>query len=203
MGKTPAGTTLTTKNTHRQVDISTILEANKGVKRLPWERRQELIQDAFGDPPEAAHWVRAFDKNLDIMGDLIQDLVKVSLADHHTDGPRPRVGPEEGMPVIRQLFGLDYSYEPFEVAFRHLIGNRSMRHVASKVGLSAPQVCHLLNGKRRPSLGQMEMIAKAFGKAPAWFLDYRVGVLSAWVEQRLRQTPEISVKYFQQVSGKR
>jgi len=60
-----------------------------------------------------------------------------------------------------------------------------------------------LRGLREPSLVQIEMIAKAFGKEPGWFLDYRLGVIMAFVGNRLEQMPEMSIQYYQKVTGKR
>ena len=187
---------------HKERDITEIVEANKTVRRLPWERRLALIREAF-PRIENVNWVGDGFNDVIMMGQMIQDLLKADASDHHTDGPRPRVGMKEGLPRLRQLFGFDYSDMPFDQAFRYLAGDKSVRALEHKIGLSKAQISLLLRGLREPSLVQIEMIAKAFGKEPGWFLDYRLGVIMAFVGNRLEQMPEMSIQYYQKVTGKR
>ena len=201
----------------KKTDISEIVEMNRGVKRLPWERRAALIRATFPSIVDV-DWISAFD-DIDMMGQLIQDVLKVDASDHHTDGPRPHVLMEQGFPRMQQLFGQDYSELPFTEAFRSLATGEyvasenpkearswhtlSTRALESKIGLSHMQVFRLMRGDRQPSLRQMEMIAKAFGKKPGWFLDYRIGIIIAIVADRMVKSPEMSIKYFQRVTGER
>ena len=210
----------------KKTDISELLEVNKGVKRLPWERRAALIRATFPSIVDV-DWVAAFD-DLDMMGQLIQDVLKVEVSDHHTDGPRPRVSMEQGLPLMHQIFGQDYSELPFPEAFRSLatgeyVSNENLiksgigpdrvatrtwhalstRALESKIGLSHTQISKLMRGQRQPSLRQIEMIAKAFNKEPGWFLDYRIGIIIALVADRMARLPGMSVRYYQRVTGKR
>lgn len=90
---------------------------------------------------------------------------------------------------------------PFHEAFTILAGERSLRGLAAKTGISFSQVRRLLRGDTEPSAREMEQVAKGFGKSPGYFLEYRRGVILAAICERLTAIPEASVKYWYEIAS--
>lgn len=134
------------------------------------------------------------DAHDDTLAAILRDML--ALPDGQSTGARsgPRSGPEfeEGLAQLRHLFGDRYQMERFPAAFRRLAGARSERHLAAKIGLSRATVHRLLTGEVAPKLDEMERIAKAFGKDPVWFHEYRTSLVCNLVRDRLDRSPEQS-----------
>jgi len=112
------------------------------------------------------------------------------------DGPRPLVNEREGMQRLREMWSEDYSYLSFDEILQALQRARglSVRGLAAKIGINYGTVFRLLQGTRSPTPDEIVMVAAAFHKEPAFFLDYRIVVITSALEQQLRALPELSVK---------
>lgn len=181
-------------------DLSVFVEANKTKgKKRSWEARRKLIEDRF---PSVAtlDWKKAFDRDMDLFADILRDILKADAAAPGRSGPKPAVDYRQGVTRFRQLVDEDYSMLPFDEALASLQGSLSVSGLAHKVGLSRPTVYRLLTGAKHPSLEEMELIARAFKKAPSYFHAYRVSALAAALAQRLDEIPEASVNWYMKMS---
>lgn len=125
----------------------------------------------------------------DLWGRFLKDLSK----------PASGETMEQALERLRRLTGNDYSYEPFPVAFRSLAGSRSVRHLATKLGLNPQMVWRLKTGKMEPDLRLIEKIAKGFGKEPAYFAEWRIAYVLGALGDQLERSPETSVDLYKKL----
>lgn len=166
-------------------------------KKTPWKERVRVIRDEFPSV-ETLDWNRAMQADPMIMQRIIDDIVKVDVAEPGRSGPRPSLTAESNA-RRRQLLGEDYSYESFTVALRALVGTRSLQHAARKCGIAKTFLWSLLRGEKEPSVEMMERIAAGFGKEPSYFVEYRSAYVAAALAARLEGSPEQSVVVFNRV----
>lgn len=153
-------------------------------KKASWGERFELIAKQF---PNAVKfdWHEAFRDNDELFGRIIRDIwgEKVPLS-------------KEALDSLRKILGEDYSVSPFRETFIYLVGDRSVRHVATKTGLSATVVHELKHGQRQPDLFTLEQIAAGFNKHPSYFMEYRAWYLMGAMLDHLMQSPETTVDLY-------
>lgn len=140
-------------------------------------------------------WRQAL-KDPDILGRLLHDVLRThSLNRPLRRGHRevPWSNRREGLDLLRQLRGEDYSVLPFVEEFRFLAVNRSTRALANKVGLSRTQIQRFLTGAVAPNAYELEVIAAAFGKSPFYFREYRTAHVVALVAKELDKAPERTI----------
>jgi len=83
-----------------------------------------------------------------------------------------------------------FSEEPFGPTMERLMDESGLtyRALASKTGLSAGYLSHVVNGNRPvPSNDIVERLAAALGVEPEHFLEYRVRTIT----ERLERMPEL------------
>jgi DNA-binding phage protein len=167
---------------------------------VPWDRRARLIVRQFGSVEQLA-WRKAFRTDLDLYARTIKDILKLDQAPPGRPGPRPALDYDQGIARLSQYMGEDYSLEPFKYAFRSLAGQRSIRSLARKVDLSKTQVHRLLEGDLEPGSYEMSQIAKAFGKHPSFFVEWRAMWITNALVQRLIDNPEASIVLYGKLKG--
>lgn len=174
------------------------IEKEQG-KKVPWGERYALICSHFPSA-ERLDWRQAF-KDIDVWGRVIYDMLWQDQKEEWDGvGIRPGFDMPRGREKLRQWMGNDYSFVPFTQAFCTLAGNRSYRHLASKLNISAHYVWKLKNGTSQPDLYMMERIAVAFKKEPSYFLEYRIAYILGAIGDQMDLAPEISVDLYRQIS---
>lgn len=187
---------------HEPRTIKERLEPFKEIneKKVPWDQRIELIKKQF--PSVAAlDWRKVFGEDPALMGRIINDIIKVDAAQPGKPGKRPAVDPETAQQRLRQMCGEDYTALPFKDSFKALAANRSIRGIAHKTKLDRNYVHRLLNGQAIPTGDVMAQVARAFGKDPSYFAEYRVAYIFAVLFHKLEQTPEASVAFYRKMRG--
>jgi transcriptional regulator with XRE-family HTH domain len=180
--------------------------------RLSWDERLKLIQQQFASAPLMGDesdetqkaWVKAFGRDPDLMGRILRDVLKADQAVPGRPGPRPALNAVKAEPVVDEWLGRDpllrpYTLMPFQEAFTMLAGDRSLTAVARKCGLPRSQVHRLLRGEIQPTKEMMVKIAEGFGKAPSYFIEFRIGMIASAMIRRLSDSPERSVKVWEQL----
>lgn len=183
-----------------QLDVFTAINAEekRTETKLPWKERYAIIQDNFSSATRL-DWAEAF-KDMDLFGRLIKDILRIDQNDMHTGpGPRPVLDQSRSRDRLRQLMGEDYSYEPFLVAFGVLAGQRSVRHLAAKVGLGKHITHDLLAGRRPPDLYALEQIAGGFDKSPSYFMEYRIAYVLEALGSHMELSPETTVDLYKKL----
>lgn len=153
----------------------------KGQDQDDGSRYLEYLTGALADP--------------DVLGSVLNQLLKVDAA---ADDPTPRgvVRPEPDMATgarrLSTLLGDRYQMRPFVEAFAVMTAGQSIRVIAETTGLPRSVVHRLRTGEDEPTNAHLVLIAKAYGRPPQWFVEYRSGMLAAAVERQLRDQPETS-----------
>lgn len=166
--------------------------------KMPWRERYQLIVSVFPSV-ENLDWNEVFRADPAILGRIVNDIIKQEQARPGTPGKRPALDPEVASQRIRELSGEDYSLLPFEQAFNNLKGDRSVRHVASMVGLDKSMVHKLLTGKTHPTMEQMEKIAAGFKKQPGYFHEYRVAYVLSMMFALMDDGPESAIVQYRKL----
>lgn len=177
-------------------------------KKMSWEDRQALIRKRFPatailcGPQSGEAWRRVMDNDIDLAGRILREVLRIDQATPGRLGPRLALDAARAQPTVDSWLGRDplgrpYTTLRFSEAFANLAGERSLRHLSTKVHLSTSQVRRLLRGEVLPSDEIMRTIAGAYGKDPSYFLEYRVGAIAAHIMNCLVGQPEHSVRYYE------
>lgn len=172
-------------------------EAN--TRKIPWDNRVEMIKKEF---PTVVNldWHKVFREDTGILGHLLNDIMKVDLAEPGKPGKRPSIDPKRASERFRQIAGDDFTMLPFTEAFHVLIGDRSIRNVAAKTGLDRNAVYRLMKGGS-PTATEMEKVAVAFKKEPGYFVEYRLSYLFGILYRKMETAPEATVGFYRKVKG--
>lgn len=170
--------------------------------KLPWADRVKLINATFPSTVRL-DWKKLFDQDVGLLGDLVNDIIKADQAVPGRPGKRAAVDPKIAKARLRHMMGDDHSMDGFKVAFRDLTEGRSIRAVAAKTGLDRNMVFRLQRGDMEPDAYTMETIARAFGKEPGFFIEYRIGWIVGLLASRLEGHPEASVHLYRKLNGKK
>jgi len=166
--------------------------------KVSWEIRSQKIRAAFSTV-ENLDWDRALEKDMDLFGRVIRDVLKLEQASPGRPGPRPSLDTAEATRRLNQLLGKDYTILPFKEAFRVLARDRSTRHLASLTGLNRNTVQRLLKGDMEPDGFEMSVIAETFGKHPSYFAEWRNLYITNAIMERLEWSPDTAVDIFREM----
>lgn len=181
----------------REVDIAPFK------RRMSEEERMALLHQKF---PSAVNlnWKKAFDNDPDLLGHVLQDLLKLGGVIPGKSGRRPGLDPARAEPELDRMLGRDptsrpYTLLPFPEAFSLLLGGRSLRSAENKIGMPKTRLHRLLKGETDPSAEEMEAIAKAYGKSASYFLEYRMRAIASEVFTQLSRQPEVTVRVYEKI----
>lgn len=185
----------------RLAPFKAINAEDKALKRkTSWSERKKMLETTFPAVVDT-DWKALFSQDVGLMGKLVNDILKADPADANRPGKRPSLDTKEAAERYRKVFGGDYTIEPFDVAFKILAGDRSIRHVAHNVGLDKSMVHDLLRGNIEPRMDIIEKVAAGFKKHPSYFVEYRVGYITGVLSQQLYSNPESSVVIYKRLKG--
>jgi plasmid maintenance system antidote protein VapI len=171
--------------------------ARRKGRRLSWDERIALIYDHFPGCKNP-NW-NVILSDMDTLGEVVRDILRLEQATPGKSGPRPSPEIKEGMKSIRKMNGDDHSVLRFHEAFKVLAGDRSVRHLSTKIGMDRNKVHRLLTGAHDPSPQELSQVAKAFGKEPAYFLEFRTSFIMAALGARLEMAPEATIGLYRKV----
>lgn len=172
------------------------------VRRVAWEARAENIRDEFPSVSQL-DWEKALERDIDLFGRVLEDILKLEQATPGRPGPRPSLDMNSAIRRMQQLLGHDFSLEAFPEALRILSNGRSIRVLARYVDLDYSQVYRLLRGRIQPDGYEMRMCAEAFGKHPSYFVEWRILYIVGALVRRLEWSPEASVRVFRALDFQR
>lgn len=177
---------------------------------MPWDERYALIRRSFqlGDliateSEECVEaWQKAFDRDDDLLFQIVKDIFKSDQAIPGRPGPRPALDVAKTQPQLDALLGRDYldrpyAMLPFPKVFELMVGKRTLRHVRSMTGLSLPTIHRLLRGEITPTSEMMVRVAEGFKKKPSFFLEWRVGAVASAIVSKLMAAPEKSIPTYE------
>lgn len=168
--------------------------------KMSWDERFELINRVY---PSTAKldWAEVFKQDPQVMARVISDIAKLENASTGRPGKRPTVSPDDAAQYLRRYENDDYTILNFQDAFNLLKGDRSIRHLASKCGLTSTMTQRLLDGRAKPNSEIIEKVARAFKKHPSYFVEHRVGYIAAVMAERFESVPEASIVPYMKLRG--
>lgn len=171
-------------------------ELNARPKKASWKERYEVIQQQFPSVV-ALDWEKVFRADPTIMGNILNDIIKVEVAPKGRPGKRPALDKEQAREVLKRYQGEDYTLLPFPKAVHRLKDQASVRQFARKVSMSPTYAYKLMMGYKEPSVEDMELVAQAYRKHPSYFYEYRVAFITSLMVERVDYAPESSIIYYQ------
>ena len=189
-----------------RAELLPFIELNEREKaqgfKVPWSERYALICEHF-PTADKLDWNQAFN-DVEVFGRLIYDILwQDQKEEWDGKGLRPVFSQPRARQRLTQYLGNDYSYVPFTQAFSTLAGTRSIRHLASKVGVSPHFAWNLKKGVSQPDLHTIEKIAKAFKKDPSYFLEYRISYILGALGAQMDLLPEVTVDIYRKISRRK
>jgi transcriptional regulator with XRE-family HTH domain len=166
-------------------------------KRIPWAERVRLVHEHFPSTV-SLDWRKALSVP-ETLPMILRDILRLEQADPGRSGPRPGPDYEEGLKTLRRITGEDYSTLPFHEAFGVLARGHSERHLAHKTNLSCSALRRYLTGQRQPGMAEMARIAKAFGKEPWYFTEYRLDFVITSIGHKLATAPEATIVLYRKL----
>lgn len=145
----------------------------------------------------------------DVLGRILKDILKADQMEPGRSGPRPNLDYERGMRTWREMASRetqvkrterDFTGLPFTEAFAKLIGPDSLTAIARKTSISRSRAHRLLNGHEEPTVDDLHAIAEAYGKHPAYWLEYRTELIVAALAARLAARPEMTVAIYNKLT---
>jgi plasmid maintenance system antidote protein VapI len=170
-------------------------------QRTPWSEKSRLIREQYPDSVNL-DWYEVFTQDPAVMGNLINDIMKLDQARSGKPGKRPSLEEGNTSAKLKRMQDLDYSEKMFTESFKDLVGERSVRAVASKTGLDKSYIHRLLNGTAVPTPETMKMIAESFDKHASFFIEYRVSYILGMLEKKLHDSPESSIVFYKKILGR-
>lgn len=139
-------------------------------------------------------WVERFDQRPDIMHAILGDIYRtVRYKDEgRVDGRRAAVK-DGSLDELNAMIAPRYSQEPFPVAVRELIGDRSLRQFAAKVPIDHRELSRFVRGEVSPSRFWLERIAKAGKVTPAFFVEWRTLYVTEVITAVFVERPNLSI----------
>lgn len=169
---------------------------------VSWEERAQAIRKRFPSV-DGLDWEKALERDIDLFGRVLRDVLKLEQAVPGRPGPRPSLDIYAATRRMQQLLGKDFTLHPFAEALNTLAGQRSNRHLASKTGLNRNTIQRLRAGTLVPDGYEIRACATAFGKHPSYFLEWRILYITKAITARLEWSPEASVGLFQRLDAQR
>ncbi len=166
--------------------------------KVSWETRAKMIKKQFPSVTNL-NWDRALERDMDMFGRVLRDILKLEQASPGRPGPRPSLDMPAATRRLNQLMGNDFTMLPFNEAFQVLCGDRSVRHVASMTGLNRNTVQRLLKGDITPDGFEMAVVAETFGKHPSYFHEWRILYITNAIVSRLEYSPDTGIDIYRKM----
>lgn len=163
-------------------------------KRVPWDERLKLIESEFPGALQADFNIVLRDN--DVFARVLKDILKVDQIEPGRAGPRPNLDFDRGMQTWKEMTGQDFSEQPFHLAFQTLTRGESFTVIARKTVISRSRVYKLWQGEIGPTVEDLRSIAKAYGKKPAFFAEYRAEYILAAIAARLTRETEMTIALY-------
>jgi len=171
--------------------MSDPVSLSKFDKEMSWAERSDLIHKTFPSINNI-NWVEVFQTDPQVLGRLVNDILKLDGATPGKPGKRPNIAPEQASERLAQMTGEDFSMLKFPEAFKILKADRSVRHLARLCSMNHSEAHRLLMGVKEPNVEIMRIVAQAFNKQPSYFLEYRIAFVVSYMCEIMMDVPETS-----------
>lgn len=172
------------------------------LKKVAWEQRSNAISKRF-ESVDKLEWSGALERDMELFGRVIRDILKLEQAVPGRPGPRPSLDINDAIRRMQQLLGHDFTLLSFLEAFKILARGKSIRQLARIIDLDRNTIQRLLAEDMEPDGYHLRMIAEGFGKHPSYFLEWRILYITAAIVRRLEWNPEATVGMFRRLDAQR
>lgn len=158
-----------------------------------------IVSRVLRDNPEIGEtdWAKIFSEDPHILGDLINDVIKVGISRAGRPGKRSASSEKAIKEDLRRLSNDDHSYLDFPDALREAMKSKSVRQTASLSGLDKMVIGRLLKGGGEPAtMAHMEALSGALKKNPGYFKEYRAMHVAILVYGMMAESGERAVIYY-------
>lgn len=177
--------------------------ATAGVKGTPadLDNARTLFPERTED-----EWMALFDRAPHIWTDLLGDIFREVRAQEQRESGNARIGrrPKAIQGTMAELEAMvtpRFADEPFAVAVRELIGNRSLRAFAARVPMNHHTLTRMMRGELKLDPWRLAAIAKAGRVSPAFFVEYRQAEVMHAVEVVLAAKPHFAVRVHRELAN--
>lgn len=184
------------------MDLEVFRRMNQSGEKVVWHDRYEQISKSFKSI-ERLDWQKVFMEDPEILGSIINDILKLNVPSKGRPGKRPSLGEDQARELFSTLIGENFTIEPFHVAFKKLTEGTSIRKLSAALGYDKMLIHRLLTDKQAPSLEQMETIAAHYHKDPSFFREWRVSYILTCIDHLLIENAEASVVVFNKMKRKK
>lgn len=173
---------------------------------VDWAAKAEWAEKAYPGAG-SVDWHKVLTET-DVFASVMREILRFDMAPSGRDGSRPAVSEEQGALRLSQLLGQDYTTLPFREVVGLVARGDSCREIAQKTGIPRESVRRLLRGYTEakgvrypvePTAYDLEQIAKAYGRDPSYFMEYRILYVTGAVVDFLRRHPDVSVSTYRRV----
>lgn len=179
---------------------------------VDWPETCRTTKEQFSDVPElmllndddplvaSPAWREAFAQP-EMFGRIMRDILQHGANTRKGPGRKARLTTDEAAVELHRLLhgGDDFSTQPFVAALRVVIGATPVMQIAEKADISSSRMYRLANGEQPPTSTDLEAIAKAVGKEPYYFQEYRVMTIMTYMQRQLTDSPETSMSLFEKM----
>lgn len=168
------------------------LEEYRELGKVPWEKRMEKIRSDF-PYMDQFDWEGEFERDMDLFGRIVRDILKLGQATPGRPGPRPGLDVEKAEKEVRKLFGQDHSVEPFPIAVKGIAPFDSIRQIARKAQVERSHLHRIFKGEKEPDAYTLRAVAYAYGKHPSYFAEWRTFYITCALIRRLEWNPDATI----------
>lgn len=166
----------------------------------PWVERKSVINKFFPSTVDL-DWERVFRSDPYILGQLINDILKVDSATPGKPGKRPALDVRSAEERLRQITGDDYTAIPFVDAVYSLLGKNSILWLSKKCDVEKALLYKIMSGKQDVTSEVIERVAPALNKDPSYFAEYRQNYIIGVLYRKLASMPDATVVFYRKLSG--
>lgn len=150
-------------------------------------------------------WVDRFTDDPDLMWLLVGDIVRYVSSEETPRGTRQSSrrkvqDADRNLATVWRILHGHYSQDPFPVAIKELIGERSERAFAMKCGFASHETLRrYMRGQRPLTMEALEQMAKGGRVEPFYFIEYRAMWLGRELMNAMMARPNESLKAVKKV----
>lgn len=178
-------------------------------KNANWARARTLC------PPQeygSVDWAAYYQANPEILTQMLGDLYRVYKSEEekrngtaNPTGGRRKSHINGNLDELWSIITPRFSIEPFHKSFAELKGDRSMRQFATKCGMDHRDLSRMVSSsegtlrdgdgrrQRQATRYDLEVIAKAGGVHPAYFMEWRLLIVQNLISDVFAAQPNLSI----------
>lgn len=168
---------------------------SRGVPTEELEKRYPSLSFLAGPTGRSSRrsWVATFIERPDAMHSLLADYIKQAHATPGRIGQRP-MPKEEQVDFNGLIYGEANDLPLVEVLPK--VVTQSERQICLAIPMSRGQYQRMLKGEYDPDVNELRMIARAIGKPPTFFVEYRKAMAIAAFINLIDERPGIATSIY-------